>query len=522
MIISEVQITKFRGFQDVRFSLGKSITIIAGQNGTMKSTLLGMIGQPFSVKGKDNPITDARTIDGSRFTAPFQDKFRLSEVFDPPGTHKWKLIFRRNSGIGREFFEIESIPRNDPKSRRNIRFWSTEGRSRGMGYIQVPVIFLSLKRITPIGEEKNVKFSSEGMTDSEREFFNQEHKSILSILDDFSAPALVTSTNKSSLGAVTDYYDANSNSAGQDNIGKILLAVLSFKRLKETYPEHYKGGILLIDEVDATLFPSAQQKLIRRLFHYASKFRIQIIATSHSLSVLEEMYSPASLEHGRIVYLRKRDRRIEVFENPPFRSIQNDIEITAKSRETGQKIEVYCEDSEGFDFFRHLLPDGYLDRLELYDNVSIGGDNLRTLVTENRIPHFCQSLIVLDGDKRNTKGLAENIIFLPKKELPPDRLFYEFLKGLPETDDFWSKELGGYTKQICFFSTDEKKKERDFYKIWYKGQCKYWGEHSHKLIHRWMQENEADILIFRNEFTKAYNYLSELEKNRVCFKFPWN
>ncbi len=59
MIIKSVHIEKFRGFEDVEFELGKKVTAIAGQNGTQKSTLLGIIAQPFSVK--DSPLSVSNT-----------------------------------------------------------------------------------------------------------------------------------------------------------------------------------------------------------------------------------------------------------------------------------------------------------------------------------------------------------------------------------------------------------------------------------------------------------------------------
>ena len=44
-----------------------------------------------------------------------------------------------------------------------------------------------------------------------------------------------------------------------EHYGKeIILAVLSFRRLKEQYGKNYNGGILLIDELDATLYGFSQ------------------------------------------------------------------------------------------------------------------------------------------------------------------------------------------------------------------------------------------------------------------------
>ncbi|MBC5734436.1 AAA family ATPase [Lawsonibacter hominis] len=49
MIIRSIEIEKFRAFQQVSFTLGKRITAISGRNATQKTTVLGMIGQPFTI-----------------------------------------------------------------------------------------------------------------------------------------------------------------------------------------------------------------------------------------------------------------------------------------------------------------------------------------------------------------------------------------------------------------------------------------------------------------------------------------
>lgn len=50
MLITKVHIEKFRGFHDQEFEVGSMLTAIAGQNGTQKSTLLGMITQTFIIE----------------------------------------------------------------------------------------------------------------------------------------------------------------------------------------------------------------------------------------------------------------------------------------------------------------------------------------------------------------------------------------------------------------------------------------------------------------------------------------
>ncbi|WP_140245464.1 AAA family ATPase, partial [Vibrio parahaemolyticus] len=95
--------------------------------------------------------------------------------------------------------------------------------------------------------------------------------------------------SKNTLGISTEHYDWQSNSAGQDNLGKILLALISFKRLKNSFPDNYQGGILAIDEIDATLYPGSQVQLLNLLGSIAKKENVQIIATTHSLQMLERI-----------------------------------------------------------------------------------------------------------------------------------------------------------------------------------------------------------------------------------------
>ena len=66
MIIRSIEIEKFRAFQQVSFTLGKRITAISGRNATQKTTVLGMIGQPFTIS-KGHAMYGCKTIDGYNF-----------------------------------------------------------------------------------------------------------------------------------------------------------------------------------------------------------------------------------------------------------------------------------------------------------------------------------------------------------------------------------------------------------------------------------------------------------------------
>ena len=281
MKITKIHIKKFRGFQDEDFEIGTQLTAIAGQNGTQKSTLLGIITQTYTLKEGD-PMKVENPLCGGSYRSGFKDKFRLSPTFDKPKGHEWTISF--DEGIAD--FTVESIKRTgDP----NVRFWKKGSKKEGDGYFSFPTIFLSLKRLVPVAEEIKIETNDALLTENELEEFKQLHNKILITQVPISSATAITSKNKQSLGVSTALYDWNQNSMGQDNLGKIILALFSFKRLKNKYPEQYKGGILAIDEMDATMYLAAQVELLKVLRKYASKLKLQILFTTHSMSLLKAM-----------------------------------------------------------------------------------------------------------------------------------------------------------------------------------------------------------------------------------------
>ena len=60
MIIKHLHIEKFRAIKDLNFDLGSKITVIVGHNGTMKTTILGILSQTFTLS-KDNPMVGEKT-----------------------------------------------------------------------------------------------------------------------------------------------------------------------------------------------------------------------------------------------------------------------------------------------------------------------------------------------------------------------------------------------------------------------------------------------------------------------------
>ncbi|MGG5209807.1 ATP-dependent nuclease [Chryseobacterium sp. MIQD13] len=507
MLIKKITIEKFRGFNNAEFELGNNLTAIAGQNGTQKTTILGLLSQPFTITDDSNPIINERPLSGGNYKSSFSEKFKLSQNFDKPKDHTWTL---ETNDEENSVFTLESIPRD----KNNIRFWQKGDKSKGSGYLQYPVIYLSLSRLMPIGEDNNINTNKDiELTNEELNFYNEWHNRIL-ILPDLNINSVdyLSSKQKNTLGVSTDHYDWKMNSSGQDNIGKILLAVLSFKRLKEKYPTHYKAGILVIDEIDTTLYPASQLKLIEALRKFSSKYDIQIIFTTHSLTILEnicELQNDEKLRNQvKVVYLQKVDNQIVVKDNISIEFIKNKLNVSLLLQTKASKINLFTEDKEAEIFLKVLLKSRKSQ--VSFIQCTLGCNNYVELVRKKiKGFNFPESIICLDGDVNQKANMIreikkhKNFLILPGND-SPEKILAEMLYNEPDSSDIWEKLYNGYDKQICFrdYNISDIRTNREKSKLWFNTQKQYWGQACSKLINIWISRNKNDAETFINTFDK--------------------
>lgn len=510
MTIKGIAIKKFRGFAEIEFQLGEKITVIAGQNGTQKTTLLGMLSQPFSITDKSNPMLNERPLCGGNFKSGFSEKFKLSDDFDKPREHEWTLSFCAECEPD---FTVQSMQRSKSEG---IRFWKKGDRSKGSGYVQLPVVYLSLSRLFPIGEDASLNSSTEvELSEDEFVFYEKWHNKILIIPDvEMKSADYLASKQKNTLGVNTEFYDWKMNSAGQDNIGKILLAILSFKRLKENHQNEYSGGILAIDEIDATLYPASQVELLKALRKFASQYNIQIIFTTHSLTLLEKACKLQEDERlgnqARVIFLEKRDREIDAIEGLTFEAIMHKLNVTMSPSKIVKKVTAFTEDEEGRIFAKAILK-RKASALDCVQN-ALGCSNLVELAAKKIVGFkFPDSLIVLDGDVKGDRPLyrkasrSKNVILLPGTE-SPERLLANFLYQLPDGSETWSEIKDGYNKQVCFrtFTIREIRTSREKAKDWFKEQMPHWGRGCARAINPWIDANKDEVDLFIQKFDAVY------------------
>lgn len=509
-IIEQIDIKKFRGFEDVSIKFNKPVNAIIGKNGSMKTTLLGMLAHPFTLRtgvmSSEEPL-----IGGREFNSPMSDKFKFSDKFDIPGEHQWSL--QVNTKIyPKHTYTCVSERRTD---NGKLRFWSTEGREKNMNYIQCPVIYLSMKRLLPVGEEKRLQVNSSQLSDEEKKFYASIHNKIListEKIEDVQEVSSLNTNNKHTLGLTTDISDAWTISAGQDNVGRIVLAVLSMIRLKTKYPQEYKGGIICIDELESTLYPAAQEKLVEFMYDSAQKYNLQYFFTTHSMSVINFLKTGKYNNRNSIIYLQKVGGKIRVTENPTLRDIENNLNVAAGKKTISSKIKVYCEDSIGIMYCKSFLPKQIKEKIEFVTGMDLPWTVYKTMY-QHKVPEFLNNIIVLDGDVKN-QDLGwkkyphnKNITFLPTLDAP-ERMIYNMIYNIDETDEFWDNSLSGYSKAVCFRNYPNRIDNIDDIKMWFKEQKEYAGRAYSKFLNEWKNRNPELVEKFIEEFIKTYNYVA--------------
>lgn len=507
-IIEKVHIDKFRSFENVDISFNHPVNAIIGKNGTLKTTLLGILAHPFSLEtgkmSEEQPL-----IGGKKFNSRMSDKFKFSDTYDKPGEHKWTLTINPDIYAKREYTCLSELRKDNNK----LRFWSIEGREKGMNYIQCPVIYLSMKRLLPIGEEKTIRVKTTSLTDEEKDLYFNWHNKILISGENINDVSSIESANKFTLGPITSYSDALTISAGQDNIGRIILSVLSMKRLKEKYEDEYKGGLIFIDELESTLYPAAQEKLLEFMYETAYNYKLQYFFTTHSMSAISFLKTGKCHERSKLIYLQKISNKIKVTEDPSLKDIENNLNVAAGRKGTGVKLKVYCEDSVGIMFTKAFLPNNIKKQVEFIRGMDLSWTTYKTLY-EHNVPEFLNNIIVLDGDVRKQDTgwrrypQNKNILFLPTL-MAPERIVYETLYNLSQDDAFWDNSLSGYSKEVCFRDYPGHLEDIDSIKEWFNKQKPYAGKAYQKFIKVWSKNHQNEINVFVENFIKAYNYVAK-------------
>lgn len=448
--IKRIYIKSFRGLKEIDLSIADNITLIAGRNGTCKSTILGIIAQCFSFNTDYSQVDEKgkflnipyKTLTGKKFISYATEHFRLSEKYDLTGTMDINIeVYDAINQLYLDKLQLRLTQETNKNGQLvpRSRLRNNQDTDRAVTH---PVIYLGLKRMFPISERKYEEKENEKFIQDNIKDFLKDNNNILA---KSSSKVTTTLGIVNSIVAHSDSYDHQSVSVGEDNVGQILQAIYSFKKLKQDMGDNYKGGIILIDELDSALFCAAQIRLLDLLEKYSKELQLQVIITSHSIEIMERLYKSSKRKdqenNFKVHYLTNAYGRIKLLSD--IDKMKADIKdcIPDEYLSSPKGINVYTEDQEARDFLHKLCKDNIIEKqLNILDEIHIGCKNYKQFIKYN-IPEFTKkSLIILDGDNRTDEDLINNtnVVCLPT-ELPPDQLLFEYLLNKDEEDPFWEK-----------------------------------------------------------------------------------
>lgn len=272
------------------------------------------------------------------------------------------------------------------------------------------VFFLDISRTLPLdataGYARIAKIASEERG-TQVELNDESIRSLSYVLgqDYIRARFVGTDINTSrEVGLLTREYGEISQfhqGAGEDTI-------LDAFKLLQTIPNQ---SLLIIDEVENSLHPQAQRRYIQYLLKIARLKKLQIILSTHSPFVLEELPKIA-----RIMLVRLSDKKDIVYE------ISSQFALSTIDEKIHPELYVFLEDEEAVSLFWEILKHDNEKYDELCKKISaspVGScsvvGTLNELGNGHKLPY--NSLAIVDGDKR---AEYPSCFTLPGN-LPPER-----------------------------------------------------------------------------------------------------
>lgn len=365
-MIKNIQFKSYKKLKNITISFEKGINIIAGTNGTCKSSILHVISNSYQrIPYSSIKVTDVDCI---------KSICSINKYIVPKIETLNKGSRAKNDPSKRHLAPIYTVTFDD-NTKQDFRKHNSDGRKVGSScrysvkpkYIkgskeklrEAMIIYLSLDRLFPFpeyeDEDKIKKINSKLPQKYQKDIIN----SFKSFTDHD-----ITFENIQNIGKIKkklnfstkdENIDSNTISSGEDNLLIILTAIYSLIYYIDSLKEDYKSETvyLLVDEFDASLHPEFQIKLLTLL---SKKMRIysnfNFIATSHSITTLEEIIN----KKKNLIYLINRGTHVEQFINADMKKIKSILEMKLhKDLFSDSKIPIVSEDAEARIFLDRIL-----------------------------------------------------------------------------------------------------------------------------------------------------------------------
>lgn len=587
MRITKINFNKFRQFENISIPIGKYVTCIAGHNGTGKSQILALLGNCGQLLSKEGTTLQDKAfradwgeiIKGDyNYDAQLTDAFSIS--FDDLPKNNFqeesqkfvkKLSFRttwvkKSISLKEAGSRLKDITKDNlrkpleaelkkakKKKNKNIDFPtryriipkkqkdSRDSESK----LNWPTYYLGMSRLYPSGESKSkIKISTNNRIKSYASKIEEAYKEIFDPLDEIEGVYSVDPhvSRKNGAGIKENDYGPLGNSNGQDDLTQILLAITSFEDLKNKLGSNFRGGILLIDELDAGLHTAAQRKLLDYIIKKSRKIGIQVVFTTHSLDLIQHYIRSQKKQQNKndliLSYITNGRGKIEVKVNPTIQWVQNEITDTYNINTNNKHIQVIVltEDDTANWFLKYVLYKHFnIKNLHLrFLDVSMGWQEIVKLIRND--DYFKNYITILDADvsnknlgsqlsgsnfhvlEENTKVDEYTVLTFPKLLSDQDETeFYlegelwNYIYNLPENHNFYYSDAidkRGITKRSIIaegpFKKYRKGNDESKIKAWFKDNKKIIIS---TLLPYFCQDHNDELVKFVNEIIDKYNII---------------
>lgn len=375
-----LSIDRIRGWSDQRITFDFPIIAVVGENGSGKSTILQAAACVYQNSERGSVTW-------------FPSEFFPETAWDT--LQNVKLSFGYRQGADHHEGSIR------------------KPTTRWLGQPDRPerrVSYIDLSRLQPVGtrvgyariaKNRHLEHSATPFTDEQvarlSQIMGREYDNARMAISDIDANREIPVLSKAN-----QHYSGFHQGSGETTVAELLRAQL---------PQY---GLVIIDEIESSLHPRAQRRLIRDLAVAARDRECQIIISTHSPYILEEL--PLSA-------------RIYILETGGGKEIVNGVSpqfaMTKMDDEQHPECELYVEDGRAAVFLSELLSRHGREMFVRCSIIPYGAANLGValgqMVHANRFPR--PTRVFLDGDQ----GEAVGCLLLPGGDAP-ERVVFERLR----------------------------------------------------------------------------------------------
>ncbi len=267
--------------ENFRIDFNNKIYSIVGNNGIGKSALLVVLGQLvnqtyFSYEFKGNAYDD------SKITFIFNDiiKFEWKKYSTKTNTKRWSLETKNSLGDMPRingFFESGIIS--------GTRFENLNEKKQVLNLVEKNTLLKN-----EIVDSSKIKFIKENLNYIINNNNNiNKYETLFTAEVDISFINERTKEKKIKKVAKFFYRNKNQQVISEYSFSTGEYFVLSLLTFIYQYIDDSKESLIIIDEIDISLHPLAQRRLLEKIKFFAKKFKITFVIATHSLQIIENL-----------------------------------------------------------------------------------------------------------------------------------------------------------------------------------------------------------------------------------------